>query len=164
MSIIAGSVKWNLVHAYGANCPTWPVKVNGLDFGPVWIPLGIHTGLGRKLVRLGIGSLPQGSLPHSKVQSRDSDANVPRIEDLTQLSPSKGVFGPGTSEPLVRIYRLTYAHTDRGSDSTVDIVCGGHPGYSPPGLRGCSTSPGYIYEGFSVAYTLSQTDLPVPVC
>src|SRR5205807_437064 len=26
------TTQWNLVHAYGANCPNWPVKADGLDF------------------------------------------------------------------------------------------------------------------------------------
>lgn len=157
------TVLWNLVHAYGANCPTWPVNANGLDFGPVWIPLDIHTGLGRKLIRLGVGPQRPDKLALAGTQHQNSaNEPLPRIEDLTKLPPRKGVFGPGTPEPLVRIYRLYHAHADPGSDSTVDIVCGGHPEPTPVGLRSCSTSPDYTYEGLSVAYTLSQTDLPLP--
>ena len=150
---------WNLVNAYGANCPTWPVRAHGLDFGSIGVALDIHTGLGRKLVRFGIGpQRPDKNWCLSGLSPENSDNEpLPRIEDLTKIPPYKGVFGPGTPDPLTRIYLLHHAHAEPGADSTVHIVCGGHPGFSPPGLRGCSTSPDYTYEGLSVAYNLSQT-------
>jgi len=157
------TTQWNLVHAYGANCPTWPVKADGLDFGPIWFALDIHTGLGRKLIRFGIGPQRPDKLAAAAAQSQTAEASrSPYIEDLTTVPPYRGVFGPGTRDPLTRIYRLHHVHTPPGADGTAEIVCGGHPEPTPVGLRGCSTSPDYTYEGLSVAYNLSQTDLPLP--
>jgi hypothetical protein len=151
-----------LVEAYGAHCPTWPVKLNGLDFGAVWLPIDIHSGLGQKLIRLGVGSSAQRPpQPRDPQPVAPADCHPPCVEDLTKSPPRKGVFGPGTPDPLVRIYRLHHV-AERGSDASVDIVCGGHPGHNAVGLRGCVTSPGYTFHGLSIGYDLSQTDLPMP--
>lgn len=109
------ATKWNLVHAYGANCPTWPVKADGLEFGSVWIPLDIHSGLGRKLIRLGIGPQRPDKLAAAAAHSQTAEAfSSAYIEDLTTVPPQKGVFGPGTRDPLTRIYRIHYPRIAAG--------------------------------------------------
>lgn len=128
----------DLYHEHGGGCPNHPVDIQRIDFGPkVFELLGIRTGLGRKLWRLGIyRDLRQGDAPPNKRETKSSNASITTL--------------PVQAGPTGRAYEISYPAFDDEKPRTVIISCGGDPKAFV--FRTCS----------SPLYVLSQTELPVP--
>jgi hypothetical protein len=154
-----------LQHTGGPACPTGSIKRNGIELGyGILRAMGLHHGIGSRLMRFGIGGDPTDPQTLSPARP-ESDTEPQRSAAWIKDDTSKWML---TQSPTSRAYLLFYPTPKGVPNRPVRISCGGGeiiPGTQQRMLRTCGkdTIAGRDtpFDSIHYSYIVSQADVSI---